>query len=148
MGIFADAVLRVGGEAQGVIPETPDGAGGRAQGGSRNSMSCAPCTSARADGRSVGCLRCAAGRIRDAGGVLRGGDLDATGSACEAMRNLECAGVLLASAPDVRPCGEQRFLKPENRALVLARDQPADLLQTLEEWRPSHVEKRLSRETR
>jgi len=43
---------------------------------------------------------------------------------------------------------EERFLKPENRALVLARDQPADLLQALEEWRPTHVEKWLSRETR
>jgi predicted Rossmann-fold nucleotide-binding protein len=28
---------------------------------------------------------------------------------------------------------EERFLKPENRALVLARDRPADLLQALEE---------------
>src|SRR6202051_3917576 len=43
---------------------------------------------------------------------------------------------------------EERFLKPENRALVLARDKPAELLQALEEWRPTHVEKWLSRETR
>ncbi len=43
---------------------------------------------------------------------------------------------------------EERFLKPENRALVLARDQPADLLQALEEWRPVHIEKWLDRETR
>jgi uncharacterized protein (TIGR00730 family) len=43
---------------------------------------------------------------------------------------------------------EERFLKPENRGLVLARDQPADLLQALEEWRPTHIEKWLSRETR
>jgi uncharacterized protein (TIGR00730 family) len=43
---------------------------------------------------------------------------------------------------------EERFLKTENRALVLARDKPADLLQALEEWRPIHVEKWLSRETR
>lgn len=35
---------------------------------------------------------------------------------------------------------EERFLKPENRGLVLARDQPADLLQALEEWRPTHIE--------
>jgi hypothetical protein len=34
-----------------------------------------------------------------------------------------------------------QFLKRENRALVLARDQPADLLQALEEWHPVHVEK-------
>ena len=43
---------------------------------------------------------------------------------------------------------EERFLKPENRALVLARESPADLLQALEEWRPAHVEKWLSRDTR
>jgi hypothetical protein len=34
---------------------------------------------------------------------------------------------------------EEQLLKPENRALVLARDRPADLLQTLDESRPSHV---------
>jgi hypothetical protein len=34
----------------------------------------------------------------------------------------------------------ERFLKLENRALVLARDQPADLLQALEQW-PVHIEK-------
>ena len=43
---------------------------------------------------------------------------------------------------------EEGFLKPENRALVLARESPADLLQALEEWRPIHVEKWLDRETR
>jgi hypothetical protein len=43
---------------------------------------------------------------------------------------------------------EERFLKPENLALVLARESPAELLQALEEWRPIHVEKWLSRETR
>jgi uncharacterized protein (TIGR00730 family) len=43
---------------------------------------------------------------------------------------------------------EERFVKPENRALVLARDEPAELLQALEEWRPVHVEKWLDRETR
>jgi predicted Rossmann-fold nucleotide-binding protein len=43
---------------------------------------------------------------------------------------------------------EERFLKAENRALVLARDKPSDLLQALEEWRPVHIEKWLDRETR
>ncbi len=43
---------------------------------------------------------------------------------------------------------QERFLKPQNRALVLARDKPAELLQALEEWRPVHVEKWLDRETR
>jgi predicted Rossmann-fold nucleotide-binding protein len=43
---------------------------------------------------------------------------------------------------------EERFLKPENRALVLAGETPADLLRALEEWRPAQVEKWLDRETR
>jgi hypothetical protein len=43
---------------------------------------------------------------------------------------------------------EQGFLKPENRALVLAGESPADLLQALEEWRPVRVEKWINRETR
>jgi uncharacterized protein (TIGR00730 family) len=43
---------------------------------------------------------------------------------------------------------EERFLKPENRALVLAWESASELLRALEEWRPIHVEKWLSRETR
>ena len=43
---------------------------------------------------------------------------------------------------------EERFLKPENRALVLAGESPAELVQALEEWRPAHVGKWLSTETR
>jgi uncharacterized protein (TIGR00730 family) len=43
---------------------------------------------------------------------------------------------------------EEGFLKPENRALVLARDKPAELLQALKEWRPVRAEKWLDRETR
>jgi len=42
----------------------------------------------------------------------------------------------------------ERFLKPQNRALVLARDTPSELLQAFEDWRPVHVEKWLDRETR
>jgi hypothetical protein len=43
---------------------------------------------------------------------------------------------------------EEQFLKPENRALVLAQDGLLTLLQALEQWRPTHVEKWLSRDTR
>jgi uncharacterized protein (TIGR00730 family) len=43
---------------------------------------------------------------------------------------------------------EEKFLKPQNRALVLSRDTPSDLLRAFEEWRPVHVEKWLDRETR
>ena len=42
----------------------------------------------------------------------------------------------------------QRFLKSQNRALVLASDTPAELLEAFEKWRPVHVEKWLDRITR
>lgn len=43
---------------------------------------------------------------------------------------------------------EQRFLKTQNRALVLSRNTPRELLKAFEEWRPVHVEKWLDRSTR
>ena len=42
---------------------------------------------------------------------------------------------------------DERFLKRENRGLVLARESAAELLRALEEWRPARVEKWLERET-
>jgi|SRR5215469_7560799 len=42
----------------------------------------------------------------------------------------------------------ERFLKAQNRALVLARATATELLQALEDWRPVHAEKWLDRETR
>jgi predicted Rossmann-fold nucleotide-binding protein len=42
---------------------------------------------------------------------------------------------------------EEQFLKPENRALGLVRESPAELLQALEEWRPVWFEKWMDRET-
>jgi uncharacterized protein (TIGR00730 family) len=43
---------------------------------------------------------------------------------------------------------QEHFLKPQNRALVLARDTPAELLIAFDDWRPAHVEKWLDRDTR
>jgi uncharacterized protein (TIGR00730 family) len=43
---------------------------------------------------------------------------------------------------------EERFLKAQNRALVLSRETPTELMQDLEEWRPVHVEKWLDRDER
>ncbi len=43
---------------------------------------------------------------------------------------------------------EEKFLKPENRASVLAGESPAELLRAIEGWRPVHIEKWISRETR
>ncbi len=43
---------------------------------------------------------------------------------------------------------DERFLKPQNRALVIARETPSELLQTFEDWHPVQVEKWLDRDTR
>lgn len=43
---------------------------------------------------------------------------------------------------------KEEFLKGDNRELVLARDTAKELLKALEEWRPVHVEKWLDRDTR
>src|ERR1017187_6041147 len=43
---------------------------------------------------------------------------------------------------------EERFLKPQNRGLVLARGSATELLRALEEWRPARMEKWLDRATR
>jgi len=43
---------------------------------------------------------------------------------------------------------QERFLKPQNRALVLASDTPLELLQAFDDWSPVHVEKWLDRDTR
>src|SRR5579871_2561416 len=43
---------------------------------------------------------------------------------------------------------EEQFLRPENRALVLARDTVGELLQALEEWRPTRLDEWLTREVR
>ena len=43
---------------------------------------------------------------------------------------------------------EERFLKSQNRALVLAGSTPSELLDALKEWRPMPVEKWLDRSTR
>src|ERR1035441_9415475 len=104
MGVLADAVLRAGGEAVGVIPKhlMAREAGTRADEASRCALDA---RTQGAHGRPVGRLRRVAGRVRDSGGVLRGGNLDATRSACEALRCPECLGVLHSVAGDVRPCG-------------------------------------------
>lgn len=43
---------------------------------------------------------------------------------------------------------QERFLRSENRQLVIARESIGELLQLLDEWRPTHVEKWADRERR
>jgi uncharacterized protein (TIGR00730 family) len=43
---------------------------------------------------------------------------------------------------------QEKFLKIENRSLLLARNSVGELLEALERWQPIHVEKWLDRQTR
>ena len=126
MGVLADAVLKAGGEAVGVIPEH---------------------------------LRALMADLSDAFVALPGG-FGTLEEFCEVVAWTQLG-------LHAKPCGilnvrgyytpllamfdhavEERFLNPENRALVLARESPAELLRALEEWSPVHVEKWLDRDTR
>jgi uncharacterized protein (TIGR00730 family) len=148
MGVLADAVLKAGGEAVGVIPEHLMGREVGHKGLIKLHVV-----------RSMHERKALMADLSDAFVALPGG-YGTLEEFCEAVTWTQLG-------LHAKPCGilnvlgyyspllamfdhavEERFLKPENRALVLARESPADLLQALEEWRPVHVEKWLSRETR
>jgi uncharacterized protein (TIGR00730 family) len=148
MGIIADAVLRAGGEAQGVIPEHLMALEGGHKGLTKLHIV-----------RSMHERKALMADLSDAFVALPGGfgtleefcevvtwtQLGLHAKPCGILNVLGYYSPLLAMFDHAV---EERFLKPENRGLVLARDQPADLLQALEEWRPTHIEKWLSRDTR
>jgi uncharacterized protein (TIGR00730 family) len=148
MGVLADTVINAGGEAVGVIPQ--------------NLM-------AREVGhsgltklhivRSMHERKALMADLSDAFVALPGG-FGTLEEFCEAVTWTQLG-------LHAKPCGvlnvlgyyspllamldhavKERFLKPENRGLVLAGESPAQLLQALEEWRPVRVEKWLDRETR
>jgi len=148
MGIIADAVLRAGGEAQGVIPEHLMAREVGHRGLTKLHMV-----------RSMHERKALMADLSDAFVALPGGfgtleefcevvtwtQLGLHAKPCGILNILGYYSPLLAMFDHAV---EERFLKPENRALVIARESPADLLRALEEWRPVHVEKWLSRETR
>ena len=68
--------------------------------------------------------------------------------ACEPCGILNVLGYYTPLLAMLDHAVEERFLKPENRALVLARDSVVELFAALDEWRPVPVEKWLDRETR
>ncbi len=148
MGIIADAVLRAGGEVVGVIPEHLMALEVGHKGLTKLHVV-----------RSMHERKALMADLSDAFIAMPGG----FGTLEEFCEVLTWAQLGLHA----KPCGilnvlgfytpllrmfdhavEERFLKPENRALVLARELPAELLRALEEWRPVRVEKWISRETR
>ena len=147
MGVIADAVLKAGGEVQGVIPESLMSLEVGHRGLTKLHVV-----------RSMHERKALMADLSDAFVAMPGG-FGTLEEFCEVVTWTQL-GLHL------KPCGilnvlnyysallrmfdhavEERFLKRENRALVLARNKPADLLQALAEWRPVYIEKWISRET-
>jgi uncharacterized protein (TIGR00730 family) len=148
MGELADAVLRTGGKVEGVIPENLRALEVGHEGLTKLHVV-----------RSMHERKALMADLSDAFVALPGG-FGTLEEFCEVVTWTQLG-------LHAKPCGilnvlgyyspllrmfdhavEERFLKPENRALVLLGDSPAELLEALEEWRPIHAEKWLSRETR
>jgi uncharacterized protein (TIGR00730 family) len=148
MGILADAVLRTGGEAHGVIPKhlmaLEVGHKGLTKLHVVRSMHERKALMADLSDAFVA-LPGGFGTLEEFCEVVTWAQLGLHAKPCGILNVREYYTPLLRMFDHAV---EERFLKPENRALVLARDQSADLLQALEEWRPVQVEKWLSRETR
>ena len=148
MGLLADAVLRAGGEAVGVIPENlmarEVGHSGLTQLHVVRSMHERKALMADMSDAFVA-LPGGFGTLEEFCEVVTWTQLGLHAKPCGILNVLGYYSPLLAMLDHAV---EERFLKPENRALVLARESAADLLRALEEWRPGRVEKWLDRETR
>jgi uncharacterized protein (TIGR00730 family) len=148
MGVLADAVLRAGGEAMGVIPENlmarEVGHKGLTKLHVVRSMHERKALMADLSNAFVA-LPGGFGTLEEFCEVVTWTQLGLHAKPCGILNVRGYYSPLLAMFDHAV---EERFLKTENRALVLARESPADLLQALEEWRPVRVEKWLSRETR
>jgi len=147
MGIIADAVLRAGGEATGVIPENLMAREVGHKGLTRlhvvHSMHERKALMADLSDAFVA-LPGGFGTLEEFCEVITWTRLGLHAKPCGILNVLGYYSPLLAMFDHAVTEG---FLKPENRALVLARESPPDLLNALEGWRPVRVEKWLSRET-
>jgi hypothetical protein len=147
MGMLAEAVLSAGGEAVGVIPEHLMGREVGHKGLTKLHVV-----------RSMHERKALMADLSDAFIALPGGfgtlefcevvtwaQLGLHAKPCGVLNVLGYYSPLLAMFDHAV---EERFLKTENRGLVLARESAAELLQALEQWHPARVEKWLDRETR
>jgi uncharacterized protein (TIGR00730 family) len=148
MGALADAVLRAGGEAQGVIPENlmarEIGHNGLTKLHVVRSMHERKTLMADLSDAFIA-LPGGFGTLEEFCEIVTWAQLGLHTKPCGILNVLRYYSPLLGMFDHAV---EERFLKPENRALVLARESPSELLQALEEWRPVRVEKWLDRETR
>ena len=148
MGAIADAVLKAGGEAIGVIPKHLMT---REIGHKRltklhivRSMHERKALMADLADAFIA-LPGGFGTLEEFFEVLTWSQLGLHGKPCGIINVLEYYNPLLRMLDHAV---EERFLKSQNRALVLARNTPSELLEALKEWRPMHVEKWLDRSTR
>jgi uncharacterized protein (TIGR00730 family) len=148
MGVLADTVLRAGGEAVGVIPESlmerEVGHTGLTKLHVVRSMHERKALMADLSDAFIA-LPGGFGTLEEFCEVVTWSQLGLHAKPCGILNVLGYYSPLLAMFDHAVL---QRFLTPENRALVLARDSAAELLEALQEWRPVRVEKWLDRETR
>jgi len=148
MGAIADSVLKAGGEAIGVIPEHLMA---REIGHSHltklhivRSMHERKALMADLSDAFIA-LPGGFGTLEEFFEVLTWSQLGLHAKPCGIVNVLDYYTPLLAMLDHAV---EERFLKAQNRARVLARETPIELLQALEQWHPVHVEKWLDRDER
>jgi uncharacterized protein (TIGR00730 family) len=148
MGVLADAVLRAGGEAVGVIPEhlmaREIGHNGLTKLHVVHSMHERKALMADLSDAFVA-LPGGFGTLEEFCEMVTWTQLGLHAKPCGVLNVLGYYSPLLSMFDHAV---QERFLKIENRGLVLARNSVAELLGALEEWRPVRVEKWLDRETR
>ncbi|MGB9204943.1 MAG: TIGR00730 family Rossman fold protein [Terriglobales bacterium] len=148
MGVLADAVLKAGGEAVGVIPERlmkrEVGHKGLTKLHVVHSMHERKALMADLSDAFVA-MPGGYGTLEEFCEIVTWAQLGLHAKPCGILNVLGYYSPLLAMFDHAV---QERFLKPENRGRVLARDSVTGLLQALEEWRPVRVEKWLDRETR
>ncbi len=148
MGVLAAAVLRAGGEAVGVIPkhlmEREVGHKGLTKLHVVHSMHERKALMADLSDAFVA-LPGGFGTLEEFCEAVTWTQLGLHAKPCGVLNVLGYYTPLLAMFDHAV---EERFLKTENRGLVLARDSVVGLLRALEEWRPARVEKWLDRDTR
>ena len=148
MGVLADAVLKAGGEAVGVIPENLTAKEVGHKGLTKlhvvHSMHERKALMADLSDAFIA-LPGGFGTFEEFCEIVTWSQLGLHAKPCGILNVLGYYSSLIAMFDHAV---QERFLKPENRALVLAQGSVAELLQALEEWRPVRVEKWLDRQTR
>jgi uncharacterized protein (TIGR00730 family) len=148
MGVIADAVLKAGGEVMGVIPENlmakEVGHNGLTKLHVVRSMHKRKALMADLSDAFIA-LPGGFGTLEEFCEIVTWSQLGLHTKPCGILNVQGYYSLLLAMFDHAV---KERFLKPENRGLVLASDSVPGLLRALEEWRPVRVKKWLDRASR